>query len=68
MDRVEEENRAERIEPRKLWRRLSAPTPDDPFGPVQGFADSAIRTAKWGKKTLDLADIVGNGVAKSTLM
>ena len=45
-DRVRGENRDERIEARKLWHRLSAPTPEDPLDPEEGFAEVAIRTAK----------------------
>ena len=61
-------NRDERLEARKLWHRLPDPTPDDPFGPEEGVTEAVIRTAKWGKEFLDLADMEGNGVAMATLM
>ena len=67
-DRIRVVNRAERLEASKLWHRLSAPKPDGPLVPEEGFADAAILTAKWGMKLLNLADMVGSGVDKSTRM
>ena len=63
-----EGNRAGRLESRMIWRRIQSPKPDDPFGPEDGCPDSVIRTAKWGNRFLNLSDIVGNCIAKSTLM
>ena len=66
--RTKAENIVERHEARKNWRRTRYQTPDDPFGPEEGFSESARRAAQWGTRFLDLSDDVANGVAKSTLM
>ena len=67
-ERVKGENRSGRLSPRQLRRRLKFPTPGDPFGPEECFGDSAIRNAKRRMGLLDLSDLDGYGLAKTTLM
>ena len=65
--RIREAHRVERLGARKLRRRLDFPTPDGPFDPEEGFSESVVRIAKWGKRFLNLAYLVGGGGEKETL-
>ena len=56
----------QREEARSLWMRLSYPTPDDPFGPSEGFSEDAIRLATLGCTYLELAEVVGELGCSST--
>ena len=67
-ERTKGDNRVERLAALQLWHRLISPTPDDPFGPEEGFSDSIVRIAKWGTRFLDMADKAGNGISKTTSM
>ena len=58
---------AQREEARSLWMRLRYPTPDDPFGPTDGFIGDAIRLATSGRTYLELAEVMGNSAARQHL-
>ena len=46
--REREENRVERIEARRPWHRLTAPTPEDPFDPEEGIRRSCNPNREMG--------------------
>ena len=68
LGRAIEENRVVRLEARELRRRLSPPDPEGPFGHADGFSESIARIEKWGTRFPNLADVVGNGVSKATIV
>ena len=61
------ERTSQRNEARALWMRLRFPTPEDPFGPTEGFSDDAIRLATLGCTFLELSEEIGNSSARHQL-
>ena len=58
----------ERLEARRLGRRLFPSTPEDPCGPEGCCSESTIRTARRGARFQSLADMVGNGAPDAAIM
>ena len=65
--RIRAECVTKRGESRSLWMRLRYPAPEDPFGPTEGFSEDAVRLAILGCTYLELAEIMGNSVARQHL-
>ena len=63
--------RAERESPREeamgVPDAFTRPTPGDPFGHTEGFADDGVRLSTSGSEYIELSDVVGNSAARKHL-